>query len=125
MAGALVCAVLCSALSPSAAIAERQVPASSMEVAFDELSHGQEAAAVARLEEARGTASADPAQLINLGTAYARQGRVDDAAAAYRAAIASDTRYRLELADGSWLDSRDAARLALSQLDKRPAFAMR
>ena len=125
MSATLVCAVLCSALSPSAALAEQQMPVDTVEVAFEELSSGREAEAIAALKDARATDASDPAQMINLGTAYARQGRMKDAARAYRAAIASGTRYQVELADGSWSDSRDAARLALSRLDNRPALAMR
>ena len=57
-----------------------------------------------------------PATLINMGTAYARQGRADLAADMFRAALASDQRYELQLADGRWVDSRDAARMALTRL---------
>ena len=53
---------------------------------------------------------------------HIRFGRTDEARDAFRGAIASDDRYRVQLADGSWEDSRRVARLALESLD-RTAFA--
>lgn len=92
------------------------------EVAFDELATGDAAAAVTKLEA--GSVD-DPAVLINLGTAYARQGSTDKALAAFRAAIASPERYDLELADGTWVDSRVLARTALARLQRSTAQAAR
>ena len=46
-------------------------------------------------------------------------------AAMFKAAILSDKRYDLELADGSWVDSRVAARMALAGLNSDRAFAKR
>lgn len=94
------------------------------DVAYTELSTGNADAAVQKLE---GSArqSRDPALLINLGTAYARQGATDKALAAFRAAVASPERYDLELADGSWLDSREVARIALANLQRATAQAAR
>ena len=65
----------------------------------------------------------DPALLINLGAAYARKGDAARAAGAFQAAIDSDTRYDLELADGTWVDSRQAARRALETLRNSAQFA--
>lgn len=93
------------------------------QVAYEELSAGRSAEAVAALEAELRQDPTDPATLINLGTAYARQGDSDRAAQAFRAAMTSDTRYRLELADGSWVDSRQAARLALASLETRYPLA--
>ena len=92
------------------------------DAAYEELSAGQTESAIARLERARDSNPDDPALLINLGTAYSRAGRTEDAQDAFRAAIASEERYRVELADGSWEDSRKVARLALDSLE-RAAFA--
>ena len=52
-------------------------------------------------------------------------GRRDEAMASFRAAIASADRYDLQLADGSWADSRDAARRAARALNANAALAMR
>ncbi|EJL20754.1 hypothetical protein [Novosphingobium sp. AP12] len=86
------------------------------DVAYHELAAGQSQAAVQKLEAGGAAQSNDPAALINLGSAYARAGMADKALAAYRAAVASPDRYDLELADGSWVDSRVAARMALRGL---------
>ena len=88
------------------------------EVAYEELSAGEARAAVAALEALRAENPGDPALLINLGSAYAAIGDVESAEAAYREAEASDIRYQLELADGSWVDSRRAARTALRALEQ-------
>src|SRR5690606_31487925 len=94
------------------------------EAAFQELTTGENANAIARLQAALEQTSGDPALLINLGTAYSREGRFDEAREAFRGAMESEDRYRVQLADGSWEDSRRVARLALDSLD-RTAFASR
>ena len=87
-----------------------------IDVAYVELSEGRAADARAKLDGTRAVVQGDPSALINLGTAYARLGQGDKAQALYRAAISSRTRYDLQLSDGSWLDSRRAARLAGQRL---------
>jgi hypothetical protein len=67
----------------------------------------------------------DPAALINLGAAYARLGQKDRALAMFRAAIASPDRYDLQLSDGRWMDSRAAARLAATALERGDRLVMR
>jgi hypothetical protein len=94
-------------------------------VAFAELKAGENQAAVEKLTGDTTLNARDPSRLINLGTAYARLGRTSDAAAAYDAAIASPIRYDLELANGSYMDSRWAARTARANLDTgRPLLAL-
>lgn len=88
-------------------------------VAFEALRDGRPAEAVAQLTADSGVAARDPSRLINLGTAYARLGRTEQAAAMYRAAVDSPIRYDLELADGRYMDSRWAARLALAGLTQK------
>lgn len=95
------------------------------DVAYTELAAGQSQAAVQKLEAGGAQHSSDPAALINLGSAYARAGMTDKALTAYRAAIASPDRYDLELADGSWVDSRIAARMALRGLMSSRTMASR
>lgn len=85
-------------------------------VAFAELRAGENQAAVEKLTGETQLDARDPSRLINLGTAYARLGRTADAKAAYEAAAASPIRYDLELASGDYMDSRWAARTALSNL---------
>lgn len=86
------------------------------EVAYEALAQGDAEQARTELEARLQDEPQDPALLINLGTAYAQLGRNERAAAAFQAAIDSGTRYELELADGRWLDSRRAARIALKAL---------
>jgi Tfp pilus assembly protein PilF len=93
------------------------------EVAYEALSNGRSAEAVVTLEARLREDPQDPATLINLGTAYARQGETVRAQQAFNAAMTSDTLYRLELADGSWVDSRQAARRALRSLETRYPLA--
>jgi cytochrome c-type biogenesis protein CcmH/NrfG len=92
-------------------------------VAYEELSSGKAAEAAQSLEAAVQRDPRDPATLINLGTAYAQLD--DDARAeqAFRSALTSGTRYQLELADGSWDDSRALARRALDRLERGHALA--
>ena len=85
---------------------------------------GQNALAVDKLTHSDIDAR-DPSRLINLGTAYARLGKTADAQTAYKAAITSDIRYDVELANGSYMDSRWAARTALANLNQgKPLLAL-
>ena len=95
------------------------------QVAYEMLANGDAAGALTDLESRVVQEPQDPALLINLGTTYARLGRTERAAAAYQAAIDSETQYRLELADGRWLDSRRAARMALTSLGSPTTLASR
>lgn len=88
------------------------------DVAYEQLSTGEARAAIEALEMLRADNAGDPALLINLGSAYAAIGDLAKAEAAYREAATSDIRYQLELADGSWVDSRRAARTALRALEQ-------
>ena len=88
------------------------------DAAYEELTQGETDTAIARLEANLVENPDDPALLINLGSAWAVRGDQEKAAAYYRAAAGSDVRYRLELADGEWIDSRAAARLALRKLEQ-------
>lgn len=67
----------------------------------------------------------NPAALINRGTALARLGQMEAARDSYRAALASRERFDLELQDGTWLDSRHAARLAIKMLAKGQSLALK
>ncbi len=93
------------------------------DVAFAEIATGQADRAITRLEQLLVQQPDDPALLINLGAALLGRGDLARAAEAYRRAAASPDRYPLELADGSWLDSRTAARRALRALEGRQLAA--
>lgn len=90
----------------------------SADVAYEELAANRNQAAIAVLEEAADAEADDPARLINLGIAYARAGREQEARDLFRSAARSETALRLEVAGGDWVDSRDLARRALRMLDR-------
>lgn len=93
-------------------------------VAYEELKAGQNQMAVDKLTHST-IERDDPSRLINLGTAYARLGQKADAQTAYAAAIASPIRYDVELAGGTYMDSRWAARTALANLNEgKPLLAL-
>ena len=110
--------------APVAATAPEFQSDPSADAAYSELAAGRTAEAIARIQEAQENGST-PAQLINLGTAYAQQGQLDKARAAYRAAIAADDTVFLETANGTWIESRTLARMALDRLDSSETLAMR
>jgi len=87
-------------------------------VSNEALANGKYRQAVAELRQGNLDQINDPARLINLGTAYVHLGDFANASDAFRRAMYSDVRYDLELADGSVVDSRYAARLALVKLEK-------
>ena len=107
---------LVAALAAAPALAETVAEPDRVDVAFEALAEGRTAEAMAQLQASREQQAGDPAVLINLGTAYARQGRIEEARAMFEAAMTSSERYDLELADGSWVDSRMAAKMALNNL---------
>ncbi len=94
-------------------------------VGYQALASGRPDLAIERISSDPVMSATDPAALINLGTAYARSGDHAAAMARYQAALISRDRYDLELADGRWLDSRRAARLAIVMLRKGEALALR
>ncbi|WP_162225115.1 tetratricopeptide repeat protein [Erythrobacter sp. SG61-1L] len=123
----LAFALLAASVSPAAAIAADTADSNvqSVDVAYEALSEGRTAEAIASLDGSAAVQTSDPAALINLGTAYARQGRIAEARAMFTAAAESRERYSLEMADGSWVDSRKVAKLALKNLEKSNGIAMR
>lgn len=117
----IVTALLAS--SPVAPTVDSNAPERA-DVGFEELATNRPEAAIEKIGNGTHT-SRDPAALINLGNAHARLGETEQALEYYRRAIESDMRYDLELADGSWMDSRHAAQKARDALLKRSVQAMR
>jgi cytochrome c-type biogenesis protein CcmH/NrfG len=114
--GIIVAAVVLAQSGP--ATATQGISDDGADTAYEDLAAGRTEGAIARLEASLEETPGDPALLINLGTAYAREGRMDEARDAFLAAISAEDRYRVQLADGSWEDSRKVARLALDSLDR-------
>ena len=117
MSAILALSVLLFAQAGTAATVDSA--AQERDVAYTELTNGETQAAITRLEAALVENPDDPALLINLGSAYAEIGNREQAARCYEAAATSDIRYRLELANGDWIDSRRAARMAMNALKER------
>lgn len=67
------------------------------------------------------TLEANPAEAITLAMAYANAGKEDRAREILAEVIRSPNRWRIETADGRWVDSRHLARRALLALDARAA----
>lgn len=86
---------------------------------YDALVAGQNELALQQLEAAEKVDASDPARLINLGQVYARMGRTGDAARMFMTAMQSDRHFDLVLADGTVVNSRQAANKALQNLNSR------
>ncbi|NRD88632.1 hypothetical protein C8024_02855 [Sphingopyxis sp. BSNA05] len=88
---------------------------------YDALVAGDNALALQQLEASEREHAKDPARLINLGQTYARLGRTGDAARMFMAARDSSRNFDLVLANGDVINSRDAAELALRNLNEQIA----
>ena len=94
-----------------------QGPAQATDVGFKELAANRNAAAIERIEANDALDERDPARLINLGIAHARQGKTALARAMFERAAWAE-RLDLETASGTWVDSRDLALRALAALSR-------
>ncbi len=88
---------------------------------YDALIAGDNETALKQLEAAEKVDAQDPARLINLGQTYARLGRTGDAARMFMAAMQGNHDFDLLLANGKVVNSRDAAELALRNLNNQLA----
>ena len=125
MTATLLISAALASLMPPVLLPEEKTTATQVEAAYAALAEGRTEDALNKLKANRARQSGEPAQLINLGTAYARIGNTAKARTLFEAALISKTRYDLELADGSWMDSRDAARMALANLGTAGTLASR
>ena len=123
--------ILATAFAASTAAAPAPAPIAvearmeRIDVGYTELSEGRNSEALARIQASLEANSQDPAALIILAAAYSRLGRISEARTALEAAAASPERFDLQLADGRWLDSRQAAKLARTRLQEGQALALR
>ncbi len=125
MPATMLLASLILSQAPIVAATHQKPESAQVDAAYEELTSGETEAAIESLEQNSELDSQDPARLINLGTAYARQGDYTSAEKAFQAAIMSDDRYELELSDGTWMDSRRAARIALLRLQRGETISRR
>lgn len=117
MASRLALGLACCVMTNTAQAEPLQPDRSNL--AFASIMNGNLADAVIALEQQVRAQEDDPAAMINLGHVYAKLGRTKDAEAQYRSAIKCRNHYDLQLADGSVVYSRTAARQALSKLYAR------
>ncbi len=119
--------ILAAALAsqPAVPATEAATGVENVDVAYSELAGGRDAEALTKLEQSALVQAGDPAALINLGTAYARAGEEAKARASFAAAMASRDRYVLELADGTWVESQVAARMANAALNTGAVLAQK
>lgn len=96
-----------------------------VDVAYEEIATGRPEQAIARINANRLLERDDPSRLINLGAAYAQLGDEARATSYYRGAVATEVRYDVELSDGTWIDSRRAARMGLKTLPTGTVVAVR
>ena len=92
-------------------------PVEAVDAAYEEVSASRNADAIERIEAETIAVHAHPAQLINLGIAYAREGDTERARALLRRAANADELFSLETAAGTWTNSRLLARRALASLE--------
>ena len=123
MPATLILSALVAAAQLTSTPGVEPATAEQREVAYEDIAAGRTAQAIRAIEARLEADPDDPALLINLGAAYAREGDAARAARAFQAAIDSETRYDLELHDGSWVDSRRAARQALETLQRTSQLA--
>lgn len=95
------------------------------DVGYAELVRGHPAEAIEHIRASGALDQRDPTAYINLGTAYALLGRQAEAQRAYLDARTTAARYDVELSDGRWMDSRDAARMAARALENGQILALR
>jgi lipopolysaccharide biosynthesis regulator YciM len=88
---------------------------------YDALIAGDNNRAIAQILADDKVSRNDPARLINLGQAYARTGRISEAAQLFTSVIKSQNELDLIMADGSVMTSKDAAKQALAKLQSRMA----
>ncbi len=90
-------------------------------IGYEALVRGDNERAVSQILASEQVSRHDPAKLLNLGRAYARMGRVEEASTLFAAAMQSRDTVDLVLADGRVMNSKDAARKAYAGLQMRIA----
>lgn len=110
LSAAALCCIATTASASGPAVTE------AWPVGSDELAAGNNAAAIAEIMGASTLSLRDPARLINLGIAHAREGNYKRAEAYFRAALRSEERASLQTITGEWVDSRELARQGLRKL---------
>lgn len=90
-------------------------------IGYEALMRGDNEQAISQIITNKQVSKSDPAKLLNLGRAYARIGRTEEAAGYFIEAMQSRDSVDLVLADGSVMNSKVAARKAFANLQMRVA----
>ena len=90
-------------------------------IGYEALVKGDNERAVSQILASAQVSRHDPAKLLNLGHAYARLDRMDEASALFTVVMQSRDSVDLVLADGSVMNSKEAARKAYARLQPRLA----
>lgn len=122
-ATAILAGLLLAQANPTLTVEGSPSAAEQIDVAYDELVEGRNQEALVLLS--RHSEPRHPAVRINLGTAYARLGQHDLALRSYRRAAGSHERYYLMTAEGKWIDSHNAAKLAIVGLSTGKLLAFK
>ena len=112
-------AMVSSAHAQPGAVGEIAYPKGS--VGYEALMLGENERAISQIKTNAQVSRHDPAKLLNLGTAYARTGRTNEAADVFMIAMQNKDSVDLVLADGRVMNSKDAARKAYAGLQQRIA----
>lgn len=117
---ALVATMVCgTAHAQGPSTGEVVYPAGS--IGYEALVRGDNERAITDILKSEKVSRHDPAKLLNLGRAYARTGRTEEAATLFKAALDSRENVELVLADGRVINSKDAAKMAYAGLQTRMA----
>lgn len=118
LSGALVAGTMLSA-AHAEPTSEISYPKGS--IGYEALMRGDNERAISQIMTNEQVSKHDPAKLLNLGRAYARMGKSEEAAGYFLAAMQSRESVDLVLADGRIMNSKDAARQAYANLRTRVA----
>lgn len=120
LVGALIAGTLVTAVHAEPNLAgEVAYPKGS--IGYEALMRGDNERAISQIMTSEQISRSDPAKLLNLGRAYARMGRTEEAAKIFMTAMQSRENVDLVLADGSVINSKAAARKAYTNLQTRVA----
>ena len=84
----------------------------------DELMAGRHTAAIEEIMANETLEAEDPARLINLGIAHARDGDTAAARQMFEKVLTDRERVQLETSSGTWVDSRQLAARAIAMLER-------
>lgn len=110
----LIAAAIATSLPPQPVTVEA---APVIDVSYDTLATGADEQAIAELTRALARQPEEPALLLNLAAAYRRTGNLLAARECLDRVVSLRETYSVELADGRWIDTRRAARIARADLD--------